>query len=96
MDVDMAMEETKKQRERKKNQKNFNSFIHSINIILDMVFLYTLYIFKGTYAQSIDCGVKKVCEGLWHRMACTALTVHVVFFSLLHRLYVCPELDSNK
>lgn len=40
---------------KKKNQKNFNSFIHSINIILDMVFLCTLYIFKGigTLAQWI-------------------------------------------
>lgn len=57
------------------NQKNFNSFIHSINIILDMVFLYTLYIFKGTYAQSIDCGVKKVCEGFKHRMVRASSTV---------------------
>jgi hypothetical protein len=74
---------SKKQKEmmmkKKKNQKNFNSFIHSINIILDMVFLYTLYIFKGTYTQLIDCGVKKVCEGLWHRMACTSLSVRCIF-----------------
>lgn len=73
----------KKQKEmmmkKKKNQKNFNSFIHSINIILDMVFLYTLYIFKGTYTRLIDCGVKKVCEGLWHRMAYTSLSVRCIF-----------------
>lgn len=60
---------------KKKNQKNFNSFIHSINIILDMVFLYTLYIFKGTYTRSMDCGVKKVCEGLRHRMVRASSTV---------------------
>lgn len=67
----------KKARSKKKeNQKNFNSFrIHSINIILDMVFLCTLYIFKGTHTRSMDCGVKKVCEGLKHRMVRTSSTV---------------------
>lgn len=58
----------KKQEAEEENQKNFNSFIHSINIILDMVFLCTLYIFKGTHSRRMDCGVKKVCEGFKHRM----------------------------
>lgn len=42
-----------------------------------MVFLCTLYIFKGTHTRSMDCGVKKVCEGLKHRMVRASLTVHV-------------------
>jgi hypothetical protein len=64
-----------KTQDEKKNQKNFNSFIHSINIILDMVFLCTLYIFKGTHTRLMDCGVKKVCEGLKHRMVRASSTV---------------------
>ena len=68
-------ERSEKAKKKKKNQKNFNSFIHSINIILDMVFLYTLYIFKGMYTLPMDCGVKKVCEGFKHRMVFASSTV---------------------
>jgi hypothetical protein len=68
---------------KKKNQKNFNSFIHSINIILDMVFLCTLYIFKGTHTRRMDCGVKKVCEGFKHRMVRASSTVPSRLFLFL-------------
>jgi hypothetical protein len=68
---------------KKKNQKNFNSFIHSINIILDMVFLCTLYIFKGTHTRLMDCGVKKVCEGFKHRMVRASSTVPSRLFLFL-------------